>query len=75
MTLEEFKKNINFRSVEKCCRNCKHCTVGIDNYGTCYDPALEQVEDKEKVMYKDARGWHRETGIECVCDKWEEEKA
>ena len=56
MTLEEFQKNINFRSVEKCCRNCKHCTVGIDNYGTCYDPALEQVEDKEKVMYKDARG-------------------
>lgn len=57
MTWEEFVEKYHFRTVEKCCENCKHGLPDYDSECVCEHPLLD---DESDFPY-----WND------VCDLWE----
>ena len=45
MTLEEYKKSINHRTNEKCCRNCKFVKHEWEGEVSCKHPTLTYVDE------------------------------
>ena len=68
MTLEDFKKSINFRSIEKCCATCRYCFVNAAGDCFCRFPGITDISDKAVF---DGYGWKMEVETYNVCDKWE----
>lgn len=63
MTLEEFKKSINLRSIERCCATCNYGDQEYDGEWRCYIPELVGI-------HKFGQGWFMEIRPKFLCDKW-----
>lgn len=75
MTIEEFKKSINLRDIERCCATCEHGWVDADGECRCYHPSVANVSEKINKVFNFGDGWHMETKYNSVCDEWEAEKS
>lgn len=67
MTIDEFKKIINLREIERCCATCEHGCPEYDYGYRCYLPQVDENRGKigEDYMIVDDI---------CCCDEWEERR-
>ena len=78
MTLEEFKKSINLRSIEKCCATCKYGFLNAVGDCFCRHPIIIEISDEavlRRGISNSGYGWQMNVETNNVCDKWEAERS